>query len=146
MMGHPLTHFYFFPVFPFCATLPLKTSENLWLYIIIMSSTFFQSKSILFSCLNVKDIIARNSCDIWSLSDSNRIRIHNHWVCKWTLISLVNLPVRLNGWVFVHELSGCRFESRYCHLQKTFWLSDVFRGIKRKHQEEVGLIVSNRYV
>ena len=25
-------------------------------------------------------------------------------------------PVLLNGWVFVYELNGCRFESRYCHL------------------------------
>ena len=31
-----------------------------------------------------------------------------HWSIIW--------PVWLNGWVFVHELSGCGFESRCSHL------------------------------
>ena len=35
---------------------------------------------------------------------SNAIRSHNHLV--W-----------LNGWVFAHELGGCGFESRCCHLK-----------------------------
>ena len=26
-------------------------------------------------------------------------------------------PVWLNGWVYVHKLSGCGFESRCCHLK-----------------------------
>ena len=30
--------------------------------------------------------------------------------------SLIIWPVWLNGWVFVYELSGCRFESRCSHL------------------------------
>ena len=25
-------------------------------------------------------------------------------------------PIWLNGWVFVYELSSCRFESRCCHI------------------------------
>ena len=29
--------------------------------------------------------------DIWSLSDSSRIRTHNHLVCKWTLDHLAKL-------------------------------------------------------
>ena len=41
-----------------------------------------------------------------SFSDSNVIWIHNHLVRKPT--------ARLNGWVFVYELSGCGFESRFC--------------------------------
>ena len=37
-------------------------------------------------------------------SDSNGIQTHNHLVCKATIND------------FVYELSGCRFESCYCHL------------------------------
>ena len=50
-----------------------------------------------YSCLNVKELLARSRREIWSLSDCNWTRTHNHLV--W--------PVWLNGWVFVYELSGC---------------------------------------
>ena len=46
------------------------------------------------------------------LRDSNEIRTHNYLVRKRAL----NRPVWLNGWVFVYELSGYKFESRCCHL------------------------------
>ena len=45
----------------------------------------FQSESTLYSCLNVKELLSRNRCDIWSLSDSNGARTHNHLVRKRTL-------------------------------------------------------------
>ena len=32
--------------------------------------------------LNVKELLAQNRSDIWSLSDCNEIRTHNHLV-KW---------------------------------------------------------------
>ena len=76
----------------------------------------FQSESTLFSYLNVKELFTRNRRDIWSLSDSNGIRTHNHLVRKRTLNHLAKRPVWLNGWVFVYELSRCGFESRYCHI------------------------------
>ena len=38
----------------------------------------FQSESTLYSCLNVKELLARNRRDIWSLSDSSGIWTHNH--------------------------------------------------------------------
>ena len=69
----------------------------------------FQTESTLYSCLNVKELLAQNRCDIWCLSDSNGIRTQNHLVCKrtlnhltksakciavlWVLISTVNLTV-----------------------------------------------------
>ena len=53
-----------------------------WLYAIIISRTRFQSESRLYSFLYVKELLARNRCKIWSLSDSNGIRIHNHLVRK----------------------------------------------------------------
>ena len=121
--GASFNLFLFLPSVPFLCPPPSwkcqKTFDCILLYYYHVKYVF-QSKSILFSCLNVKDLVARNRRDIWSLSDSNRIWTHNHRVCKWTLINLANLPVRLNSWVFIYEQSGCRFESRCCHLQKTF--------------------------
>ena len=37
----------------------------------------FQSESTLYSCLNVKELLAWNRRDIWDLSDSNGIRALN---------------------------------------------------------------------
>ena len=64
--------------------------------------------------MNVKEPLAQNRHGIWSLGDCNRTQVHNHLVCKWTLNHLATL-VRLNGWVFVYEVSGCGFKSR-CSL------------------------------
>ena len=41
--------------------------------------------------LNVKELLGGSRCHMWSLSDSNRIRTHNHLVCKWTLNLLAKL-------------------------------------------------------
>ena len=100
----------------------------------------FQSEFTLYSCLNVKELFARNRCNIWSLSYSNRIRAHNHLVCKGTLKRVRDIitaysqmhwtdeysqhssiiwPIWLNGWVFVYKLSGCGFESCCCHIKAT---------------------------
>ena len=49
----------------------------------------FQSESTL--CLNVKELLAQNSCDIWSLSDWNGTWTHSHLVRKWTLNHLDSL-------------------------------------------------------
>ena len=57
----------------------------------------FQSESTLYSCINVKELLARNRCDIWSLSDSNRIRTHNRLVRKPKPNHLAKLA----------QLSGC---------------------------------------
>ena len=46
---------------------------------------------VLYSRLNVKELLALNKRDIWSLSDSNGIRTHNHLVRKGTLNPLVKL-------------------------------------------------------
>ena len=45
----------------------------------------FQSKSTLYSCLNVKELLARSRCEILSLSDCNWTRTHNRLVRKRTL-------------------------------------------------------------
>ena len=51
----------------------------------------FQSESTLYSCLNVKDILARSRHGIWSLSDFNWTRTHNHLVHKRALNHLAKL-------------------------------------------------------
>ena len=51
----------------------------------------FQSESTLYICLNVKELLAQNRCDIRSLSDCIETRTHNHLVHKQTLNHLVNL-------------------------------------------------------
>ena len=45
----------------------------------------FQSEFTLYSCLNNKELLAQNRNHIWTLSDSNSVRTHNHLVCKWTI-------------------------------------------------------------
>ena len=61
-----------------------STTINSWLYmyVVIMSRTWFESESTLYSCLNVKDLLAWYRRNIWSLSDRNGIRTHNHSVRK----------------------------------------------------------------
>ena len=51
----------------------------------------FHCESTLYSCLNVKDVIAQNRCNIYNLSDSNGIRTHSHWARKRTLKNLAKL-------------------------------------------------------
>ena len=61
----------------------------------------FLSESTLYSCLHVKELLARNRRDIWSLSDSNGNWTHPHLVCKQTLNHLVKVAK-----VFDYELNG----------------------------------------
>ena len=58
-----------------------------------------------------QELLARNRCDIWSLSNSNGSQTHNSLVRKRTINLLAKLPVWVNGWVFVYELSGWRLDS-----------------------------------
>ena len=64
--------------------------QRIWLYVIIVTYAF-QSESMLYSWVNVRELLARNRRNIWSLSDSNEIRTHNHLVPKWRLKCLAKL-------------------------------------------------------
>ena len=66
----------------------------------------FQSKSTLYSCLNVKELLARNRRDIWNLSDCNGTRTHNHLVRKPTLNHLAKLA-SLAKWLNVRLQTKC---------------------------------------
>ena len=63
----------------------------IWLYIIIMSRMSFRVDPHPIVCLNVKELLARSRRHIWSLSNSNEIRTHNHVVRKQTLNHLAKL-------------------------------------------------------
>ena len=76
----------------------LTKNKNLWksvkfiLTVCSYNATYaFKSKSTLYSCLNVKELIARNRCDIWNLSDCNGTRTHNYLARKRTLNHLAKL-------------------------------------------------------
>ena len=43
----------------------------IWLYVLIMSRTCFRANLHSIVCLNVKELLARSRCHIWSLSNSN---------------------------------------------------------------------------
>ena len=51
----------------------------------------FESESTLYSCLNVKELLARSRRHIWTLSDCNETRTQNHLVRKRTLNHLAQL-------------------------------------------------------
>ena len=60
----------------------------------------FQSESTLYSCLNIKELLAQNRRQIWSLSDCNWTQTHNHLVRKRTLDNLAKLA-SLDKWLNV---------------------------------------------
>ena len=77
----------------------------------------FQSEFPLYNCLNVKELLARNSCDIWNLSDCNWTRTHNHLVRKRTLNHLAKLAKWLSCVVstYLYCAFDCMFLS--CHVR-----------------------------
>ena len=65
----------------------------IWKFLIVCSDHIvhaFQSESTHYSCLNVKELLAWNRREIWSLSDCHWTRTHNHLVGKRTLNYFVN--------------------------------------------------------
>ena len=94
----------------------------------------FQSESTLYSCLNVKELLAWNRRDIGNLSDCNGTRMHR--TDKYSQHSSIIWLVWLNHWMLDYELSGCELESRCCHLNFRYhacldqgvpWYSDNYR-------------------
>ena len=76
----------------------------------------FQSEFALYSCLNVKEVLAGKKRKIWILSDCNWTWTHDHLVHKQTLSHLAKLTKRLS-FVVNSYLCGafdCMFLS--CHV------------------------------
>ena len=62
----------------------------------------FQSECTHYSCMNVKELLARSMRRIWRLNDCNWTRTHNHLVHKWALSHLAKLAS-----IFHHFLWYC---------------------------------------
>ena len=98
----------------------------------------FQSESRLHSCLNVKELLAWNRCNIWSLSDSNMTLIHNLLACKWPF----NHLAKLVKW-FSCVVRTCLYGVFDCMSQSST-VGFTFEGVKTfikllimvKHAEE----------
>ena len=89
----------------------------------------FQSKFTLYSCLNVKELLAQNKCNTWSLSDSNRIGTQNHLVHKQILNHLAKLAKWLSCVVvssYLHGAFDCMLLS--CHVRLSEWIN-IWRNI-----------------
>ena len=93
-----------------------------WLYVIIKSRTSFRVNPHSIVCLNVKELLARSRRHIWSLSDSNGIRTHNHLVRKRTLNHLAKLAKWLSCVVstFLYGAFDCMLLS--CHVRVSEWI------------------------
>ena len=86
----------------------------------------FQSDSTLYVCLNVKELLARNRRKIWSLSDCNCNRTHNHLVCKWKLNHLAKLAKWLGCVVrtYLYGVFDCMLSS--CHVRVSEWIQTLW--------------------
>ena len=69
-----------------------------------------------------KELLARNRCEFWNLSDCNRARTHNHLVCKRTLNHLAKLAKWLSCVVstYLYDAFDCMFLS--CHALVSEWI------------------------
>ena len=86
----------------------------------------FQSESTLYTCLNVKELLAPNSPKIWRFSECNWTRTHNHLVRKRTLNYSAKMA-KLLSWVVSIYLYGaldCMFLS--CHLRVSEWIHALY--------------------
>ena len=113
------------------ASMTLTLKWNSWLYrkhpvnLTVCSyhvTYVFQSESTLYSCLIVKELLARSRHEIWRWSDCNWTRTQNHLVLKWTLNHLAKLTKWLSC-VLSTYLSGaidCMFLS--CHVCVSEWI------------------------
>ena len=89
-------------------------------------SCTFQSESTFYICLNLKELLAQNRRDIWSLSDCNWTRTHNFLVCKGTFNHLAKMTKWLNGVVstYLYGAFDCMFLS--CHVHISEWIRTLY--------------------
>ena len=99
-------------------SLKLQIRRLLWAR---SSSTFRQTIECRFTLKLVRDMIITYN--------------QMHRTDKYSQHILIIWPVWLNGWVFVYELSGCGFESRWCHYCITFMVSIIILLLERPHKD-----------
>ena len=97
----------------------------------------FHSESILYNCLNVKELFAQKRQEIWSLKDCNGTRTHNHLVRKRTLKYLTKLA---KWWSCVTSTYLCgSFDCMFLsyHVRVLQWMHTVIHcgfPVKRVHE------------
>ena len=90
--------------------------------VIIMSPTGFSMIQHSVVCLNVKELLSQSLDHIWSFSDSNGIRTHNHVVCKWTLNHLARLAKWLSCVVSTYLYGAFDCTLLLCHILVSEWI------------------------
>ena len=104
----------------------------------------FQSESTLYSCLNVKELLARSRDEIWSLSDCNWTRTQNHLVRKkhstiWLSVRLrtkwFRVRVQLQSFFLVFQFLYHRLESFEWRIHSTVKhkIVGVFSSFDKQH-------------
>ena len=86
----------------------------------------FQSDYTLYICLNVKEFLAPNKSDIWSLSDCNWTRMHNHLVRKRTLNHLAKLAKSLSCVVSTYLYGAFDYMFLSCHVRISQWIYTLY--------------------
>ena len=82
----------------------------------------FRSESTPYSCLNVKELLARRRREIWSLSDCNWTQNHNHLVHKQTLNHLAKLTNWLSCVVSTYLYGAYDYMFLSCHIRVSEWI------------------------
>ena len=98
----------------------------------------FWNEFRLYNYLNVKELLARNMRNIWSLSDSNGIWTHNHLVLKQTKWLWVWIP--LLPFIASFQMQPVEFNHSWINQQECFFFTPLkvfwyFQGVKREHLE-----------
>ena len=92
-----------------------------------------QSKSTLYSCLNVKELLTRSRREIWSLSDFNWTRTQNHLVRNRTLNHLAKLVrLRIMFYILYFDLA-----------RKWFWVWVQLQSLEHLPFAEIGQKLNN---
>ena len=99
----------------------------------------FQSESTLYSCLNVKELLARSRRETWSLNDCNWTRTQNHLVHKRAFNHLAKLAKWLSCVVntYLYSAFDCMLLS--CHERVSEWIHALeFAWMPRNFLLEAG--------
>ena len=115
--------------------------QCIWLYLIIMSITSFRVNPHSIVCLNVKKLLAPSGHHIWSLSDSNVIRTHNHLFRKRTLNHLAKLAKWLSCVVITYLYGVFDYMLLSCHVRISEWIHALwFAWMSRNSLLQAGTI------
>ena len=82
----------------------------------------FESESTLYSCLNVKELLARSRRHIARLSDGNGTRTHNHLVRKRILNHLAKLATWLSSVVSIYPYGAFDCMILSYHVRVWEWI------------------------